>query len=339
MVDFDIAAAREKARALAHGGRFREAVAIGKTVHRECPDVGFAAELRDWRHRAYYEVPPGAAPNPWPRDYANPFPDIVNRIPEIDAADLTLDILGGAMTHQPALIVRGLFSQERMDLLRGAITKPFGEEGRNSGHYNEIEPLHGSAFQLVVSRTLFPGVETNMADAPDVLETWFAGLEECGALDMVSAYLGEHPAISACKANIYTMPPLTEPVAWHQDGVAFGDATRAVNIWVAASECGEDSPGLEFVPVRLTEIVDTGTLGSEHHWSISNQVAESVTEVDSAKPLFAPGDAVFFEKYSLHRASSLPTMNTVRFALQSWLVAPSMYCAREAGDESPMLWI
>jgi hypothetical protein len=339
----DFETARRQAREAAEAGRFREAVAIGKLVNRKAPDLAFAGELRDWRHRAYYEAKPVAGTAQWPPSYADPFPDLVNQLPEIDASELTLDILGGAIEHHGTLIIRGLFSREQMNVYVDAILKTFSqleEEGQEAaGDYHELKPVAGSLFELIVSRTLFPGVTIDMADAPNVMELWFAGLEQSGIIDLVTNYLDEHPAIAACKADIFRMPPMTEPAGWHQDGAAFGKDCRAINIWVAATECGEKASGLEFVPTRLTDYVETGTKGTDFYWSVGESVAEAAATMPLVRPNFMPGDAVMFDKFSLHRATALPGMNKPRYALQSWLFAPSKYTPRVPGGESPMIWI
>ena len=61
---------------------------------------------------------------------------------------------------------------------------------------------------------------------------------------------GERPALSANKCTLRRVPVDTN-TNWHQDGAFLGADVRTVNLWLALSDCGDDSPGLEIVPRRL----------------------------------------------------------------------------------------
>jgi hypothetical protein len=68
------------------------------------------------RHEAFPELDPTPLAA-WPRPFADPFPEIEGRPPEISPAELTVPVLGGAIQHHGCLLVRGLFSAARVATL------------------------------------------------------------------------------------------------------------------------------------------------------------------------------------------------------------------------------
>jgi hypothetical protein len=165
-----------------------------------------------------------------------------------------------------------------------------------------------------------------MSDSPHIFARWADVLDDCGALGAVSAYLAERPVLSAHKTRMYRVPanPGTQ---WHQDGAFLGGAsTRTVNLWVALTACGEDAPGLEIVPWRLNYIVQPGTHGSLFQWSVGDgKVAQMAGDRQFASPHFAAGDAVLFDHLCLHRTGVRAGMTHGRYALETWMFAPSSY--------------
>jgi hypothetical protein len=106
--------------------------------------------------------------------------------------------------------------------------------------------------------------------------------------------------------------------AWHQDGAFMGDA-RALNLWLSLSRCGDEAPGLDIVPRRLDEIV------IEHdemlYVDLTRERAAAAAEaggVEILRPIFEPGDALFFDEMFLHQTGSDPSMPNPRFAVESW---------------------
>ncbi len=103
--------------------------------------------------------------------------------------------------------------------------------------------------------------------------------------------------------------------------------TRALNVWFALSDCGVDAPGLDFVPARIDELVETGTEGSgaEH---LDRPEDDSVTaktvlvapnsaeaaagEKGVQRPEFSAGDLMLFDDLFLHRTGSEPEMTEAR---------------------------
>ena len=155
----------------------------------------------------------------------------------------------------------------------------------------------------------------------DVLDTF----EEVGLAGYLADYLGERPVLAAKKFTLRRVP-LEKTADWHQDGAFLGKGIRAVNVWVALSPCGEDSPGLDVVARRMREIAPTGTEGAWFDWSVGAPVVDRVAEgAPIQRPIFAAGDAVLFDEMLLHRTAVEPEMTRERYAIESWFFAPSHY--------------
>ncbi len=113
---------------------------------------------------------------------------------------------------------------------------------------------------------------------------------------------------------------------WHQDGAFLGEGIRALNVWIALTPCGRDSPGLDLLPRRLDEIVETGTRGSYFDWAVGGDlVAELAQETPVVRPEFAAGDALLFDEMYLHRTATDPSMLHSRYTIETWCFAPSAY--------------
>lgn len=329
MLDEDIKSdtAAQRARALAAEGRYRDAIALGRTLTRDAMTAALEREMRDWRNRAFYETATYHARSDWPPAYADPFPDHIDRIPEIDAARLDAALLGGALHHHGSLIVRRLLPSAKAAACVAAIDRAFEArekvEGDTQSKYAPLKPVHGP--DLNDDRSFMGEMSLLLADAPSFLSGWLDELEACGVLSAVTDYLGERPALSATKGTLYRIPAL-QRAEWHQDGAFLNKQTRTVNLWVAATECGVDAPGLDIVPWRLNEIVRTHTHGTPFDWSVgAGQVEELAAGRAIATPHFMPGDAILFDQLCLHRTGTRPHMTRGRYAIETWMFAPSHY--------------
>ena len=64
---------------------------------------------------------------------------------------------------------------------------------------------------------------------------------------------------------------------------------------------------MDVVPVRLEQIVETGTDGANFDWSVSPTVVEGVAgDTGVVRPIFEAGDALLFDHMFLHRTASGP---------------------------------
>ncbi len=104
---------------------------------------------------------------------------------------------------------------------------------------------------------------------------------------------------------------------------------RALNLWLSLSRCGDEAPGLDLVPRRLEELVQTQT---DEARAADPGVAGARPRRPRAtraivRPIFEPGDALFFDELFLHKTASDPSMPNPRFAIESWFFGGSAFPA------------
>jgi hypothetical protein len=83
-------------------------------------------------------------------------------------------------------------------------------------------------------------------------------------------------------------------------------------------------PAIDFVPRRFDGVLPAGE-GAMFPWSLAEATVRSVAgEASIVSPVFAPGDALFFDERFVHRTAVGPDVEP-RYAIESWFVAPSSY--------------
>lgn len=96
----------------------------------------------------------------------------------------------------------------------------------------------------------------------------------------------------------------SKKVAWHVDAEAAAIARpKSFNVWVPLDNVGERLPSLEVVPkshVRARS--EPQRLGYDH----GENAAYVATFGPSIAPKLAPGDALVFDQYTLHRTQDVP---------------------------------
>ena len=163
------------------------------------------------------------------------------------------------------------------------------------------------------------------ADSPRMLFELFDTLDSVGLDRLITAYLGERPALAIDKCTLRRVG-LDTGTDWHQDGAFLGDGIRTVNVWLSLSLCGRDAPGLDIVPTRLDRVVETGTEGALFSWSVGPGVVDRISAATPvSRPIFEPGDMLFFDDLFLHRTAIDPAMSRERYAIETWFFAPSAY--------------
>ncbi len=272
---------------------------------------------------------------PWPRRLDDPFPEVRDRPPEIPVEQLTMEVLGGAILHHGSLLVRGLLSRDRAEQLRATIDRAFaGREAHVRGAPSEeTTPWYLPCAQWdAVEPAAANGVRkyndsckaVHVADSPRALFQIIEGLTSTNVIAAINEYLGEEALLSIRKTMLRRVPPDAKP-AFHQDGTFMGLTTRAVDIWVALTDCGDgtDAPGLAIVPRRLHTSVRPNAAQPE--WPLSDEelaVASAGTRV--SRPTCAPGDALLFDELCLHaNGGDQPELTRHRYALEAWMFAPS----------------
>jgi len=250
---------------------------------------------------------------------------------ELDPAELSPELVRGAILGHGCALVRGLISREEAESLAEGIDRVFdardehGVDGRDPGGYYEAfeaEPPYG-----IMERSFVADAGDAFAgDSPRMMFETLEAFERARLRELVTGYLGERPALSVNKCVLRRVRP-DSGSAWHQDGAFLGDV-RALNVWLSLSRCGDEAPGLDIVPRRIEEIVATGTEGAIFNWSVSPAVAErEAGEAGIVRPIFEPGDALLFDDRFLHATATEPSMTRTRYAIESWFFAPSAFPA------------
>jgi hypothetical protein len=272
---------------------------------------------------------------------AHPQPDFdslptAEVLPEIAAEEVTPELLRAGILRDGCLLVRGLVERDTALRFADQIDRAYAERDRlaagdepAAGYYEEFRAI--SPFEIAEGARLWVQEGGGLL-APDSPLLTFEMLEifrGAGLPDLVGAYLGERPLISLQKTTLRKAEPHV-PGAWHQDGAFMGEV-RALNLWLSLSRCGDESPGLDLVPRRLEQIVATATDDAVLDYQVSQAKAEEAAgDKPITRPVFEPGDALFFDELFLHQTGSDPSMPKPRFAIESWFFGGSAF-PREYG--------
>jgi hypothetical protein len=326
----DVDATCAKAQEYVEQRRFTDAIDLLAEAFRKSGATELAIALADLRVSAARSYEPTSPRSPWPPVYEDRFPEVVGRIPAISAAGLDADVLGGAVSHHGALIVRGLFDSDQVRRGIDAIERAQAcrdVAGDPDGWFRP-PAIEGDKRALAMNSALRQRVReqggTWLADSPRGSALFLGELASCGVIDLITEHLGERPFISLEKSTMRRSPAEDRIVAWHQDGSFLDAQVRTMNVWVALSKCGGDypSPALEVAPFRIPEVLETEGLFSPNALSF-DLVAEITAETPTVVPEFDPGDAILFDELFLHRTYLNAQMTEDRYALECWFFAPS----------------
>ncbi len=252
------------------------------------------------------------------------------QLPEFAPADLTPGLLRAAILRDGCLLVRGLIAREAASHFASQIDRAFVQRERHdagqpheAGFYSEFRPDPRSGGEMARpwvkqgGGVLFP-------DAPTAAFNLLELLGEAGLPELVAGYLGEAPLIACQKTTLRRAEP-SVPGAWHQDGKFMG-SVRALNMWLSLSRCGDESPGLDIIPKRIDHLVTVNTEEAMLDYMVSQKRAEEAAgEAGIIRPIFEPGDALFFDELFLHKTGSDPDMPKARFAVESWFFGGSAF--------------
>ena len=290
----------------------------------------YAREIRKYRHLVGIEQvsEPGARPELIEPAPASPARGAESKCPEIDATELTPELLRAAVLEAGCLLVRDLMPDEDALEMADGIEQAFSDraalkEGGSpdgAGLYDELVPE--PPYELSDRAWIEEGGGVLAVDSPKLMVDMLEAFGEVGLPDVIERYLGETALISADKCTLRKATPDVTG-AWHQDGRFMGDV-RAMNVWLALSRCGDESPGMDLVPTRLEDFVEVGTEGTWLATQVSDAVAEEAAgEVGIVRPVFNPGDALLFDDLFLHQTGSDPSMPKPRYAIESWFFGSS----------------
>lgn len=321
---------------------WRGAMALLLRAHRKLPDVALERQIVDMLLQAP-EIPLSMQETKDKDEVSAPnFVD--GRIPEIGFADLTVPVLQRAIAQAGYLIVRGFFENAQATMVRDCIDNAFDARAnallaapgadKSPWYYSSPEFStggHVAYSQRQNSKAPKRSGATRVIDSPRSTLKLLDLYSSRGVNDLVQGYFNEEAVIAARKwvfRLIEPIPAKRESIGggWHQDGQFMGEGVSALNLWVALSECGEGTaaPGIALLPKRITEILEYGTRGARMDWVVGSELVEELAEgAPIICPHFSPGDALFFDHYSLHRSGHGANQSEPRYALESWFYSRS----------------
>ncbi len=338
-------------------GDWRGALALLTQVNRQQPRAALQQQMVDWRIQAGRTA---VTPLPEKRAFnqaeqaeqaeqaneAGPAAvaaELPGTIPEIPAQALTAERLHQAIHSHGALIVRGLLDRpaaaglaQQIDRVVAAREDPdaFPPVEPDAAWYVRSAEAWGKPSQFF--RRLGQGEQSSsiwVADSPRVACELLALYEALGLPALLQAYFGEPARLSVKKWVLRKMAPKKDGDAgWHQDGRFLGEDISTVNLWLALSDCGGDAaaPGMDLLADGRREIHPTGTDGAWFDWTVGpERVARLAADIGITQPRFAPGDALLFDHYSLHRTALEDHHTAVRYAIESWFFAASSAPAQQ----------
>lgn len=289
---------------------------------------------------------PATAPTAGPRSEAGVAEAVFREgtIPELQFSELTPRLLHSAIEQTGYLIVRGFFESEQANTLRSCIDEAFharvdavtdaGAADTSPWYYRSphfSDGKHVAYSQRENGNAPKPSGSTRVIESPRSALTLLDLYRQRGVKALVEGYFNE-PAVIAARKWVFRLiepiPAKRESIGggWHQDGQFMGEGVAALNLWVALSECGEGTgaPGIALLPRRLTKILEYGTRGARMNWVVGSElVAELAEQAPIVCPHFSPGDALFFDHYSLHRSGHGANQSEPRYALESWFYSRS----------------
>lgn len=298
------------------------------------PDPDRERRMVQLRHAAFAELERGK-PGPLPE------PDFealerVDGMPSVPLDRFTPSALRAGILDGGCLLIRGVVDrpgcQELIEGIDSAFSSRAGAQtdglGSDPAWYSPLTVGDDGDIVDVLARQrrwVAKGGGLWTADSPRMTFELIDVFASSGLLETIGGYLGQRPAVSLNKWTLRRVSPGTD-ADWHQDGAFLGKEIRAMNIWMALTDCGRDAPGMDLVVRRLDEIVETGTEGARFDWSVSPQkVAELLGDERPLRPAFEAGDVLLFDERFLHETGASPGMTRDRYAVETWCFAPGAY--------------
>jgi hypothetical protein len=252
----------------------------------------------------------------------------IDGLPAARPGRLTAGALRAGILEGGCLLVRGLVPEETIERLIAGIDNTFTARDEEAGDEGWYEPLAlgGGAYNLARQRqwvTSAGGLWA--ADSPRLTFELIDLFERIGLTGVIADYIGEPPVASVNKWTLRRVSPGGDG-DWHQDGAFLGDRIKAMNVWLALSDCGREAPGMDVVPRRFDEIVETGSPGARFDWSVSPAVvSDLIGGKVPLRPEFRAGDMLLFDQMFLHQTAQSPEMTKDRYAVETWCFGPTAY--------------
>ncbi|MGH8983135.1 MAG: phytanoyl-CoA dioxygenase family protein [Acidimicrobiia bacterium] len=340
--DVSPSAALATAEALAATGSFLDAIDVLNGANRTRRDPEIERRLVQLRHQAFDELVAQPPPAPSPRPSTGELPRVTDGIPTVVPHELTPELLRSGISSAGCVRVPALVPKPTVDRLIEDIdraiegydahaagapvsdTTPWFEPFAPAQRYRAGAKIGGKR------ASVRSGGGAWLVDSPRALYDLVDTFDDVGLAPVITGFLGERPALSMAKCTLRRVPLDTVGAAWHQDGAFLGKPIRTLNVWIALTHAGRDAPGLDILPRRLEYIVATGTEGAIFPWSVAPAMVEAASEGTAVcRPIFEPGDALLFDELFLHRTACEPEMTRERYAIETWLFAPSVYPGKQ----------
>lgn len=326
------------ADALEADGRLVEAVDALSTANRLRRDPALERRLVRLRHAAFAQLDRSLPPPGWPPFAPGDSPGAAPGPPVISPDELTPGAVRNGILRHGCVWVRGLVPPARVAHLVETIDRVFAAHdacATGAGCSEYYDPLEVIPNGEAMRGWIRDGRGVLTADSPRGLYEFLETVRELGLDELISRFLGERAALSAEKCTLRRVDMAPTFASWHQDGAFMGKGIRTVNAWFALSDCGRDAPGLDLIPQRLDALLPTGEEGAIFDWSVSAQtIARELPGVPVWRPEFRAGDVLLFDHLCLHRTAVDPGMSRLRYAIESWFFAVSVY---PAGAQTPIL--
>ncbi len=336
---------RAEADELERQGRFLDAARCLDGLAPDEREPELEVRMVRLRHLAFRQA--AAEPHPtssWPPTAPDLFPGL-RRAPEVAASDLRVEHIISGIQHHGCIIVRGLLDESVAAPLRDSIDRAFdaieraryGETpDRTTPWYVPMDLDPGYELDPMAGVFLLSAGGVYAGTAPRGFLDYLDALRGAGVIDLVGQYLDETPVLSLNKCVLRRIGGGARP-SWHQDGSYLGEDIRALDLWVSLSHCGADTDamGLDILPRPMDGLAEMGGHDAIDPRAVSQHVVDQLSAasgVDVERPLFEPGDAIFFNQCFLHRSDVRPAPRT-RYAVESWFFGPSTY----PGNQIPLV--
>lgn len=328
----EVPAIMRQSRQLAESGAWDEAIELLTEANRQVEDGRLETRLVRYRHIAFDELQLPQPSAHWSQPVPDHFAD-TKLVPEVQAADLSVEVVRSAIKHHGSLIVRGLFKSDACKVMRDSIDEAFAASEAVAGQ-KEFEPTPWFT-HFVQQRRLgyvFGGAERYFVtfgagvlavDSPRALFRFIECLKDAGFDRFLHDYFGERPALSAKKSTLRRTPPDAK-AGWHQDGGYFRAEVRALNLWAAFSPCGKDAPSIDMFTIPFDHIVKQGGPGIDDT-AVAIETAESYGKENIQRLQFEEGDGLLFDEMALHQTGADASMTQTRYAMEMWFFASSMF--------------
>lgn len=320
-----MALAIEKGRGLANAGQYNEAIEFLTAANRRERRRELDKMLLTLRSEGFLAKDLNTKSPEWPASVPDQFDG--EGIPSINADQLNALAIRSGIENSGSLIVRGLLDASQVDTLRNDIDRVIeahdavASDSVNSETEGWFEPFHRDT---ITKRDVKRSKGAMMTvDSPPALFDLLEVFEATGLSAAIREFFGEPPLLLARKLTLRRVPPDVSTGGWHQDGGFLGESIRSLNVWIALTDCGVDAPGMDIIAKRLDGIVELGSGFAK--WATNPYAAAIVGEGCTERPEFKAGDAILFDHLCLHRTAGDHSMTKTRYAIETWLMAPSTY--------------